>query len=295
VAARLAESPAEAQVDLLLRHAALLLSRAGLDEAAEKYLRTLAATADSGYEALAVWLADRARLDEAVSLCLPDDSAADGSRPPVSLVRVLTAALKRSPSPLSALAHEPVQRAERRIAEALEAGSPSVELLLELGVLRGLQDRTTEGIALLDQALAQEPENLLVMNNLAILLAEARHRHDEALRLIDRAISKMPNSTELLDSKAQILISLGRPAEARPLLAMICTTNSANSRYRLHMAMALEQLGEGAQAVEQAGIAIADRIEDKLLAPSERRFVSRMKAAMKGPLGRPGTEQSPTP
>lgn len=64
--------------------------------------------------------------------------------------------------------------------------------------------------------LATHPQNAGALNDLAWILAEARHAYEEALPLADRGLQVAPRSTHLLDTRGVILSHLpGRLRDAR--------------------------------------------------------------------------------
>src|SRR5262249_42577129 len=77
------------------------------------------------------------------------------------------------------------------LQRAIEKTPSSTSLLVELAMARRIQGRDEDAIAAYRQALGKEPENFLVQNNLAWILATRGPREQaEAAGLIDRAIRK---------------------------------------------------------------------------------------------------------
>ena len=227
----------DVQKAALIRSAADLLTRVKLHSAAEEKLREVAALTPDGYQALALWLARRQRIDEALALCLEKTSGADEVAAAVVLVRVLTIAASFSGAPP---ADQPAAQEAIAAVMASQREQDSIQLLVEMGVLRVMEGRDGDAIALNQKALARVPADPVVLNNLAILLAEVPERSEEALGYIDKAVAAVPNSLELLDSKALVLIGAGEYANARDILLRLCRANPRNGRYRLHLAFVLE-------------------------------------------------------
>ncbi len=69
------------------------------------------------------------------------------------------------------------------------------------------------------KVLALKPDDLMATNNLAFLLAVRTNAPAAALPLAERARTLAPNSPEVADTLGWILVLLGRPAEAIPVLA----------------------------------------------------------------------------
>jgi tetratricopeptide (TPR) repeat protein len=275
LAPRLKAASSDFQKSALIRLAADLLTRAKHFSAAEAKLREMADTLPDGSEALALWLARRDRFDDALAVCLDKTAGAGATAQAIVLIRVLTVAAGRSaalPARASA-AHMAINDAVAALKE-----SDSLQLLVELAVLRVMEGRAGEAIALNEQALARAPGNAVVLNNLAVLLAEVPDRVEEALVHINRAVALVPNSLELLDSKALVLLGAQRYVEAREILERLCRANQRNARYRLHLAFALDLMNESGQSRTELEAARRDGIDDELLTPPERRLYQKISA-----------------
>jgi tetratricopeptide (TPR) repeat protein len=268
--ARLEAAQTAEQKAAVLRFAADLLTRAQLFDAAERrYSELIELTPGDGHEAYALWLATRGRIDEAMAVCREKLSPADPARGKKNLIRVLTIAASRSKSPESLAG-----KIDDIEAEVLQSKDANVPLLLELGVLRVMQGRDAEALRLYEQALHHDPENVAVLNNLSLVLAEMPDRHEDALRCVDRAVDTAPNSSELLDTKALVLIGVGRAEEAHVILERLCRLSNKNPRFRLHLAMALHQMNQQAESRRNLDQALQDGLSDELLTPSERRLLA---------------------
>ena len=213
-----------------------------------------------------MWLAEHARVDEALAIAVEKVASADITRKATLVVRVLTIAASRGdPQPTRSAA------AEQVFLAAFTSQPEQAGLLLQTGVLRVMQGRNAEALALYERALAKDPDNPSILNNLAIVLSEIPDRRTEAVRLIDKAVAKVPNSTELLDSQALVLMNASRYHEARDILDRLCRLNRKNPRYRLHLAMALHHMQESGLSRNEIERAVADGLERELLTPAERR------------------------
>jgi tetratricopeptide (TPR) repeat protein len=265
VAPRIAAAQNAGQKAVLLRAAADLLARVKLDQAVEKKLRQIETLDPAGYEPLAVWLAEHSRLDEALAVIAAKVAPAEVAPRALVIVRVLTIGASRGdPKPANSAAAE-------QVFAAAFSSQPDSNLLLATGVLRIMQGRNADAIALYERALAKEPQNPSILNNLAIALSDVPERRTEALRLIDKAIAQAPNSAELLDSKALVLTNAGRFQEARDILDLLCRLNRKNPRYRLHLAVALHHMQETNASRSEIERAVADGLPTDLLTPAERR------------------------
>ena len=139
-----------------------------------------------------------------------------------------------------------------------------------------MEGRDAEAILINEQALAKAPTNPVVLNNLAVLLSEQPGRAAEAMGYMNHAITAVPNSLELLDSKALVLMANLQFVEAREILERLCRSNPKNSRYRLHLSGALHALNEFDKSHEQRDEARRAGIDQELLTPSERRLLQKI-------------------
>ena len=90
------------------------------------------------------------------------------------------------------LVSQPLQRVEKMLDSAMGKQPAPLPLLTRLASLRNLQGRYAETEALYRQILQRDSRNIMVMNNLAYLLASRAEKTAEAMSLINRAID--PNA-----------------------------------------------------------------------------------------------------
>ncbi|MBI3864317.1 MAG: tetratricopeptide repeat protein [Planctomycetia bacterium] len=272
LASRLKTARDDNQQTALLLFAAGVLTGAELDDAAEQKHREIVRRYPARYESLAIWLAERGRVDEALALCLERTSGADATSAATVLVRVLTIAAGRH----FEASFDPTA-AEEVIAAVSDAQPVKSQLLQDLGVLRAMQGRNQEAISLYERVLTQEPDSPIVMNNLAVVLVDIAERQDEALRWIEKAIAAAPNSPDFLDTKGLVLVGVGRLAEAREIFDRLTRSSPKNPQYHLHLALTLNLMGDATTSREQFQIAIDYQIAKQLLTPAEHRFVHETK------------------
>jgi tetratricopeptide (TPR) repeat protein len=278
LAPRLEATRSEMQKSALVRVAVDLLTRTGHLSAAEAKLREFAPVLPEGNELLALWLARHDRFDDALAVCLDQmpasgATASAGASQAIGLIRVLTVAAGRSaPLPPRAAA---ARKAIGTTVASLRDGD-SIQLLIELAVLREMEEQPAEAIMINEQVLARSPTNVVVLNNLAVLLAELPDRAEEALSYINRALAAFPNSPELLDSKALVVLGAKRYAEARDILERLCRANPRNGRYRLHLAFVLKMMDERGASHRELELARRDGIDNELLTPPERRLYQKV-------------------
>ncbi|MFM7518383.1 MAG: tetratricopeptide repeat protein, partial [Pirellula sp.] len=81
------------------------------------------------------------------------------------------------------------------------------------------------------------PKDVIALNNLAMLLADSPTNSKDALPLINRAIELVGTKAALMDSKAYVLLRLGRYEEAISILsALLAKNDSPSVRFHLYQA-----------------------------------------------------------
>jgi tetratricopeptide (TPR) repeat protein len=107
------------------------------------------------------------------------------------------------------------------------------------------------------EALAQQPENYLVKNNLAYLLADKGRNLDDALRLAQEASRQEPNNIALADTVAYVYVKKNLPDSAIQILSNATQKDPKQPVYRYHLAMALIQKGDKSGARRECEKALA--------------------------------------
>lgn len=140
----------------------------------------------------------------------------------------------------------------RWLAAVQQEQPKSIPILLNVAEWQTMQQKYPAAATVYRFVLQDEPKHLVALNNLAWILAADRPTADEALTLIDRAIKQYGRNPELLDTRARVLISLQRHAEAKELLQEVLNISQTPARY-FHLALALKQdPTEAIQAFKQA-------------------------------------------
>ena len=107
------------------------------------------------------------------------------------------------------------------------------------------------------EALALQPENPLVKNNLAYLLAEKGGNLDDALRLAQEASRQQPENVALADTVAYIYLKKNLPDSAIQILSNATRKDPKEPVFRYHLAMALLQKGDKSGARRECEAALA--------------------------------------
>jgi len=116
--------------------------------------------------------------------------------------------------------------------------------MADLWVWRGDEDQAIETFRRIVQ---DRPNDVVALNNLAMLLADTEGGAAEAVHYVERAIQLVGAQASLLDSKAYVLLRMGKFAEAIGILAQLHSKNSTPS-VRLHLYQALKQSRQSEQA-----------------------------------------------
>jgi tetratricopeptide (TPR) repeat protein len=130
----------------------------------------------------------------------------------------------------------------------------SIDALINLAVLLQTTGRSDESVPLYQRVLKIQPDNRIVINNLAWLLCEDKGRYDEALELAQRGLKLFPNYIDLIDTRGVIYYKMGRFDKAVEdfnsciRLYPPGTPTAVASRFRL--AKALIKLGQNIKALE---------------------------------------------
>jgi len=138
--------------------------------------------------------------------------------------------------------------------------------LMLLGEYLAMQDDAS-AVPLFEQVIAQEPGNVIALNNAAWLLRKSDQ--PRALDYARRARDAAPDAAPVLDTLGWVLVLNGQPEEALPHLRRAAELAPQSGDIRYHLATALADTGQQDEA---------RRILDEVLA-SEEPFTYREDAA----------------
>ncbi len=116
-----------------------------------------------------------------------------------------------------------------------------------------------EAIASYRKALAKTPDDPLLLNNLAFLLAETGGNLTEAQQMITAAIRKKPEVPQLRDTLAWVQIKQHNYAMPLQSLTALTTRYPDNPTYHYHYAVALIDSGHRSEAKLQAETALSKK------------------------------------
>lgn len=238
-------------------------------EDAEKWFRKLMELDPQGYVAMAQFLAQQKRINEAIELCKSHAETDQSGLPAVVLASILT-----SPGVQSDM----IDESSSFLFEAVQKyGTRNPNLLLAIANMRAANKQNEEAIAIYRQVLKMRPNDGMAMNNLATMLAENPSQRNEALIWIDKAIETLGPRPELYDTKGMVLVYLGRVEEGIPLLEYTLTSDNVDPRYHFHLAVAYFQTGQFEKAREQLAKANELKLEQQILTAEDQKMLEKLK------------------
>ena len=151
----------------------------------------------------------------------------------------LSEAAKRSGTP---------EDSARHLLVWLQNSPDDAQVTYFLGEAYLSMGQQADAIAAFEKALTLQPENVLVLNNLAMLYSLSGN--SRAIELAERAYRKNPENAGIQDTYGWILVQQGQADKGRRMLeqAMIKLPSVAEIRY--HYAVALLKTGKKAQAMD---------------------------------------------
>ena len=145
-------------------------------------------------------------------------------------------------------------------------------------LIAGLQEqlgKNTEAIASYRKALAKSPNNPVLLNNLAFLLADTGTNVTEARQMITTAIQKAPNLPQLQDTLAWVEIKQHQESAALRILSTLTLEHPDDATFRYHYAMALFESGNSSDAKHQAEMGLSKRPSAEI-ADSLRKLLAKV-------------------
>jgi tetratricopeptide (TPR) repeat protein len=253
---------------------AALLEEFGQNSVAEAMLRDAASRTSRAKIALGGLLGRHGNLDEAFALI--DDSRKSYDMP-VVIQFGLEILRKRS---LEAK-KEQFAMVDQWLKTAIEADPQSIKLALQLAELRDIQGQSAEVISvyrrLHDTPNLSETDHAIVNNNLAFVLALNGNAADakEGLDLINKSISVLGPSSDLLDTRALCYIALGDTKNALADLRGALIEAPTPVKY-MHLAIAQAKAGNRADATKSLEKARELKLDLNALTARERANCERL-------------------
>jgi len=146
------------------------------------------------------------------------------------------------------------ETAEDIFGMILKNDPDSTEAMTELAILLYTLGRPDEAILLYQKALQLEPDNLIVINNLAWIMCEGQNKFQQALELAQRGLKIAPDFIDLIDTRGVAYYRLGEFDKAvedfTTCIKLYPTETPASVASRFHLARAFAGLGQRDKAVE---------------------------------------------
>lgn len=150
-------------------------------------------------------------------------------------------------------------KAIESIKKAQEVAPNHVPSHVQLALLYETAGRRDEAKPVYEQILRLQPDNPIALNNLAFMLAESGADLDQALTMAQRARQQLPNSPDVADTLGWIYIKKNLADSAISILQDLVDKSPQRPTYRYHLAMALLQKGDKAQAKREAEAALRNQ------------------------------------
>jgi Flp pilus assembly protein TadD len=170
---------------------------------------------------------------------------------------------------------------EAWVAEAIQKRPEASGLSTRLGAIWIRQGRFDEAESMFRRILKSEPDNTETLNNLAWLLAlRDRAKARDAYELITRAIHLQGASSSLADTRAVVLIQLGKTDAAVQELEAIQKRSPGNPSLAFHLAWAYQAKGQ----IDEARLELARSeklgLKPDVLDPLERQIFVQVRKAL---------------
>jgi tetratricopeptide (TPR) repeat protein len=103
-----------------------------------------------------------------------------------------------------------------------------------------------------NKVLAIDPDNPLVLNNLAYMTADSGNNLDQALTYAERAKKRAPDSPDVSDTLGFVYYKKDLNSEALRIFRQLAQDHPQSSTFHLHLAMALLKQGDKQGARDEA-------------------------------------------
>lgn len=120
-----------------------------------------------------------------------------------------------------------------------------------------------------------QPENVVAMNNLALMLLADDSSLYEAAELSERTIAAAGRVPTLLDTRAMIAIAAGEYPKALQLLND-AIDQSADTNFLFHRAVVYQRLGDERRAIEDFSMVAPQQIRENRLIPLEKNWKRKL-------------------
>jgi tetratricopeptide (TPR) repeat protein len=139
----------------------------------------------------------------------------------------------------------------KALQKARETLPDNPALLATLGLVLDQASRKAEAKQFYEATLKLDPQNAIVLNNLAYLLAETGGDLNDALTKVQRAKQIRSDLPEISDTLGWVYLKKGLADNAIDVFKELVARVPHQSTYRFHLGMAYSQKGDKTKAMEQ--------------------------------------------
>jgi len=144
--------------------------------------------------------------------------------------------------------------AEELFRMILKNEPDSTQAMADFAILLYTVGRPDEAVLLYQKVLQLEPDNPIVINNLAWIMCEEQEKFQEALELAQKGLKIAPNFIDLIDTRGVVYYRLGEFDKAvedfTTCIKLYPNETPASVASRFHLARAFAGLGQRDKAVE---------------------------------------------
>lgn len=161
------------------------------------------------------------------------------------------------------------------LQQAAALAPDSASLHLNIGLLYEAQGDKAHARQSYEKAVALEPNNPLVLNNLAFLLSENAGDLDRALNYATTARRAMPKSMAIVDTIGWIYLKKNLIAIAVEQFRTAATNSPDEPEFHYHYAIALNRMGDKIEAAKECQAALSKSPSKELDASIRRECAPR--------------------
>ncbi len=140
--------------------------------------------------------------------------------------------------------------------QAGNADPKNVAAFLNQALVCEALNKKKEAADAYNKVLAIDPDNPLVLNNLAMMSADSGTNLDQALTYAERAKKRVPDNADVSDTLGFVYYKKDLNSEALRIFRQLAQDHPQNSTFLLHFAMALFKQGDKPAARDEANKAL---------------------------------------
>jgi tetratricopeptide (TPR) repeat protein len=148
------------------------------------------------------------------------------------------------------------QKAIDSLQKARQLAPTNINYISALAQVFDNAGKKQEALAGYRDAMKIDPNNAVILNNLAYLMTQTGGNLDEALTLANRAKQQLPNMTEVSDTIGWIYIKKNLSDNAIEIFRDLVSKSKENPTFHYHYGMALAQKGDKPRALQELKAAL---------------------------------------